>query len=83
MSFMRNQCEPNDPRRKDAVEMNVSKQTEHKTIKYVDTQVEMNEVSRNLKPGEIVAFRNIDPEILQWLIDFEWTDTDEEAFGVE
>ena len=56
-------------------------QTPTKSIRYVDNRTEMNEASRNLKPGEVVVFRDIDPEVLQDFLDFEWTDADEASLG--
>ena len=59
--------------------MTTSKQTPTKSIRYVDNRTEMNDASRNLKPGEVVVFRDIDPEVLQDFLDFEWTDADESS----
>jgi hypothetical protein len=83
MSFMHNRYEPNDSKGKDLSDMHFPRQAQQKSITYVDTRVEMNEAVRNLTSGEIVVFRDIDPEILQWLIDFEWTDADEKIFDTE
>ncbi len=83
MSFMHNRFEPNESQGRDATDMHISKPTTRKTIRYVDTRAEMNDASCNLASGEVVVFRNIDPVILQWLIDFEWTDADEKLFEAD
>lgn len=44
---------------------------------FVDSQAEMNVVSRTLKPGQVVALRDIDPEVLDHLVNFEWTEENE------
>lgn len=63
--------------------MTTSNQTPTKSIKYVDNRTEMNDASRNLKPGEVVVFRDIDPEVLQDFLDFEWTDADEASLELD
>ena len=75
---------PNPPenanqRTRSEAELTTSKQTPTKSIRYVDNRTEMNDASRNLKPGEVVVFRDIDPEVLQDFLDFEWTDADESS----
>lgn len=44
---------------------------------FVDSRSEMDVVSRTLKQGQVVALRGVDPEILEYLLNFEWTDEDE------
>ncbi|MFM7094945.1 MAG: hypothetical protein ACKOYL_10395 [Actinomycetota bacterium] len=37
----------------------------------------MNAVSRTLQPGDVVVLRGTDPEIVDYVVNFEWTDEDE------
>ena len=70
-------------RTRSEAEVTTSNQTPTKSIKYVDNRTEMNDASRNLKPGEVVVFRDIDPEVLQDFLDFEWTDADEASLELD
>ena len=75
MSFMHN---PNDQQNEGGkFDVNPAKQTTERKIIFVDSRSEMNIVSRSLKPGDVVVLRGTDPEIVDYLVNFEWTDEDE------
>jgi len=75
MSFMHN---PTDhPNGKGETAVNPAQQKAERRIIFVDSRSEMNVVSRTLQPGDVVALRGTDPEIVDYLVNFEWTDEDE------
>lgn len=75
MSFMHN---PTDhPNEKEKPNVNLVNQKIERRVIFVDSRAEMNDVSRTLQPGDVVILRGTDPEIVDYLVNFEWTDEDE------
>lgn len=77
MSFMHNQDEHASDTEKEHRAMNPSRPTTAKRVVYVDTREQMNAISRTFEPGRVVVLRGTDPEIVDYLVNFEWTDEDE------
>ena len=77
MSFMHNPDEHANGEQKEVCEMNPSQPTTSRQVVYVDTREEMNAISRIFEPGRVIVLRGTDPEIVDYLVNFEWTDEDE------
>ena len=74
---MHNQDEHASDTEKEHRAMNPSRPTTAKRVVYVDTREQMNAISRTFEPGRVVVLRGTDPEIVDYLVNFEWTDEDE------
>lgn len=57
--------------------MNPSQPTTSQQVIYVDTRDEMNLISRTFEPGRVIILRGTDPEIVDYIVNFEWTEEDE------
>ena len=75
MSFMHNPAD--HPNEKEKPDVNLVNQKIERRVIFVDSRSEMNAVSRTLQPGDVVVLRGTDPEIVDYLVNFEWTDEDE------
>jgi hypothetical protein len=57
--------------------MTQSDEIAKKEVIFVDSREEMNTVCRRLGPNDVVILRGTDPEIVDYMVNFEWTDEDE------
>lgn len=74
---MHNQADGLNEEGKEHHGMNPSHPTTTKRVVYVDSREEMNAVSRTFEPGRVIVLRGTDPEIVDYIVNFEWTDEDE------
>lgn len=54
-----------------------SSEITQKEVIFVDSREEMNVACRRLGPNEVIVLRGTDPEIVDYIVNFEWTDEDE------
>lgn len=57
--------------------MTQSNEITQKEVIFVDSREEMNAACRRLGPNEVIVLRGTDPEIVDYMVNFEWTDEDE------
>ena len=74
---MHNPDEHGNEKNEEFYAMNPSQPTTSRRVIFVDTREEMNAVSRTFEPGRVVILRGTDPEIVDYIVNFEWTDEDE------
>ncbi len=57
--------------------MTQSDEIAKKEVIFVDSREEMNTICRRLGSNDVVILRGTDPEIVDYMVNFEWTDEDE------
>ena len=77
MSSIHKPDEHGNEEKKEFYEMNPSRPTTSRRVVFVDTRDEINAMSRTFEPGRVIILRGTDPEVIDYFVNFEWTDEDE------